>query len=317
MKRVLVTGANGFVGRHLCRVLLQDGHHVTAAVRRLGTAPVGTQEVCVGDLGGNTDWSDALHGQDVVVHLAARVHVMDETELDPSAAFNNANTLGTRRLAEQAIAASVGKFVYVSSIKANGEGTASKPFSADDRPNPVDAYGVSKFRAEQELRGLETISSLDVIVLRPPLIYGDGVGGNLLRLMKATSRGIPLPFKSVRNSRAMISVENFVRIISLCVSTSRSIRLPLLVADGESLSTGDLVRELCIGMGRNPRLVHFPLWILKAIGSMSGRRAEVDRLVGSLDIASNILILDSEYEEHYSAREALRLMAAGFVGKRG
>ncbi|TFD37923.1 NAD-dependent epimerase/dehydratase family protein [Cryobacterium sp. TMT1-19] len=310
--KVLVTGANGFVGKHLCEHLVGEGHEVTAAVRRLDIAPPGTRAVIVGDLGPETDWSEAVRGQNVVVHLAARVHVMDEKDSDPMRAFTLANTEGTRKLAQDSVAASVSRIVYVSSIKANGESTTTGSLVASDTPTPIDPYGMSKLNAETALRKIELDSSLDVIVIRPPLIYGDGVGGNLLRLMWAIERGIPLPLGSVLNSRSMIFVENLVVILGLCVLTQRNIGDPLLVADDESLSTADVVRELSAGMGRHPRLFPVPVAWLALTGSLLGKRADVSRLTGSLQVSSNIHVLDASYKEQCSSRAALRLTARAF-----
>lgn len=314
MSNVLVTGANGFVGQHLCKHLLAQGHAVTAAVRRQGTAPPGTHEVVVGDLGPETDWLEATRGQDVVVHLAARVHVMAEKDSDPLRAFVETNTVGTRRLAQQSAEGGVRRFIYVSSIKAQGE-ASPVPYSATDTPQPVDPYGISKFRAEQELRALEQRSGLNVMVLRPPLIYGEGVGGNLLRLMKAIAKGVPLPLGSVCNRRAMIAVENFVHIIALCVVTTRHLPVALLVTDGEALSTAEVVHELAIGLGRRPRLVRFSPRLLMLFGTLLRKRAELDRLVGDMQIVSNITDLDPQYEERVAAREALRLTASVFASR--
>lgn len=285
---------------------------MTASVRRAGSAPPGTREVIVGDLNADTDWEEALTGQEYVVHLAARVHVMSDTSSDPLEAFREANTSGTLRLAEQAIGAGVARIIYVSSIKAQGE-ARSLPYSVGDPASPTDAYGISKLLAEEGLRTLEHKFALGIVILRPPLVYGEGVGGNLLRLMRIIERGVPLPFASVRNERAMISVENFANIIGLCISPDVESAESVLVADSETLSTADIVRELAMGLGRKPRLFPFPPRLLVLAGTLCGMSAELERLIGNLRVDSNISQLSPDYEEQVAARIALRDTARAFA----
>lgn len=312
MSRIFVSGANGFVGRHVCRDLVEAGHVVTAGVRRPGAAPDGTREFIVGDLGSLTDWTDGLANQDYVIHLAARVHVMSESSSDPLAAFTEANTAGTIRLAQQAILAGVQRFVFVSSIKAQGE-SRSLAYSAADDTHPTDDYGVSKRLAENGLRDLEAGFPLGVVVLRPPLIYGDGVGGNLLRLMNIIDRGVPLPLSSVKNERAMISVHNFVRILEHAIDPHCGAGQAILVSDSETLSTAQVVRELAAGLGRSPRLLPFPPRMMVLAGRLFGRMDEIDRLIGDLKIVSNVSQLAPRYAEKINARDALRDTARAFA----
>jgi UDP-glucose 4-epimerase len=202
---VLLTGANGFVGRRLCSELARVGHHVRAAVREPGRArDLPGEVVAVGSLESDVDWSGALTDVDVVVHLAARVHVMRESAAEPLAEFRAVNVRATESLARAAAARGVKRLVYVSSIKVNGEGTALRPYGPDDTPAPSDPYGVSKWEAERALHAIARATGLEVTVVRPPLVYGPGVGGNFLRLLKLVRRGIPLPFGAIENRRSMI-----------------------------------------------------------------------------------------------------------------
>lgn len=207
--KFLVTGANGFVGNALVAALQQDGHSVRRALRNRREAE--SDAVAVGDINGLTDWADALHDIDVVIHLAARVHVMQETAGDPLAAFREVNVEGTENLARQATAAGVKRLVYVSSIKVNGEATLlGRTFREEDTPHPQDPYGISKWEAEQVLHRVAAETGLEVVIVRPPLVYGPGVKGNFAQMLKVLKRGIPLPLASIRNRRSFIYVGNLV-----------------------------------------------------------------------------------------------------------
>lgn len=308
--KVLVTGATGFVGGHVCRALIDAGHEVTAAVRRSGSAPEGTLEKHVSHLDGLTDWSAALAGQDAVVHLAARVHVMNETAENPWEEFRRANVEGTERLARDAAAAGVERFVFMSSIKASGESTADSAFDANDDGVPTDPYGVSKLQAEVLLRAIEEEAGLGVTIIRSPLVYGDGVGGNVRRLMKAIARGMPLPLAAVHNRRAMIYVENLAAVVQQSLLVP-AVPQPLFASDHETVSTPDLIRELAMGMGRNPHLVWVPVWLIRLAGTVAGRGADIDRLVGSLEVSNNLHLLQG-YAEVMSAREAIRVTGSRY-----
>ncbi|MET3769741.1 nucleoside-diphosphate-sugar epimerase [Marisediminicola sp. UYEF4] len=239
---------------------------------------------------------------------------MAESSSDPHAAFAKANAAGTVRLAEQAILAGVDRLVYVSSIKAQGEGGPSS-YAVTDASSPTDAYGLSKLRAEEGLRRLEREFEFGIVILRPPLVYGGGVGGNLLRLMKIIERGIPLPLASVHNQRAMISVDNFTNIIALCIGPDFGTADAVLVADSESLSTADIIRELAAGLGRRPRLFPFPPRLLELAGSLSGRRPEVERLIGDLKVITNISQFIPNYTEVVATRVALRATGRVFASR--
>src|SRR5450759_1331378 len=213
--RFLITGANGFVGKPLCAELLQQGKTVRAAVRSANSPVENVEVAAVGSIDGNTDWSDALRGVDVVIHLAARVHVMKDTAVDPLAEFLKVNLYGTSNLAQQAARAGVKRLVYVSSVKVNGESTLSHNpsprvgaeqniFTESDIPSPQDPYAVSKWRAEQELQRIAQETGLEVVIVRPPLVYGPGVKGNFISLLAAIDRGIPLPLAGANNARSLV-----------------------------------------------------------------------------------------------------------------
>lgn len=282
--KIFVTGANGFVGANLCQHLVASGHEVSAAVRRAGTAPEGTTEVIVADLGPDTNYDGQLEGHDAVIHLAARVHVMSETAQDPLLEFRRVNTFGTRTLAEAAAAQGVKRFVYLSSIKVNGEGTDGTPYRADDTPGPVDPYGVSKLEAEVLLRDPQVISSLDVVLVRAPLVYGPGVGGNYVKMLGLAKSGLPLPLASIRNRRTMVSVWNLVDLLEKAATDAAASGATVLAGDAESPSTPELLRAQARAMAAPIRLFAFPVGLMKAGARLLGRTALVDRLAGSLEV---------------------------------
>ena len=303
--KVLVTGASGFVGSILCGELLSRGHDVSAAVRRSGSAPSGTKEILVGDIDASTDWSHALKGQDAVVHLAARVHVMTETADDPLAEFRRINTSGTLTLAEAAQRAGVRTFIFLSSIKANGESTTTKPFTVGDRPHPQDPYGISKLEAEQGIERLAENGETNFAIVRTPLVYGPGVGGNFRRLIKIVDKRLPVPLAGVRNRRTMVSIWNLADLINYLL-TSESPRTQLVLAgDNECLSTPELVRAIGRGLDKPARLLWVPVFLLKLAGKAAGKKSEIDRLVGSLEIEVGSTAPDFTWSAPQSAIEGI------------
>ena len=283
-QRVLVTGANGFIGGVLCEHLEQHGIAIRRAVRS-GAPILPGNTVAVGDVGPTTDWSEALSGVDAVVHLAARVHVMRDTAADPLAEFRRVNAEGTRRLAQMAAEAGVRRMLLVSSVKVNGEG-APRPYTEADSPRPGDPYGVSKWEAEQALTEIGRRSGMQWCILRPPLVYGPGVGGNFLALLRAVARGAPLPLGAVHNRRSLLYVGNLIDAIRACLADPHAGNELFLVSDGEDLSSPDLARRLADAMGRQARIVSVPLCLLRAAGTLIGRRTAVDRLTRSLAVDS-------------------------------
>ncbi len=310
--RVLVTGANGFVGRALSRELLRRGRRVRAALRRDAGLPDGCEARVVGDLGPDTDWSAALEGVDAVAHLAARVHVMRERAADPLAAFRRTNVEGTLRLARSAAAAGVKKFVFLSSVKVLGEATPDGPFTDSSPANPRDPYGVSKREAEAGLSELAAGSGMDVAILRPPLVYGPGVKGNFLSLLRLIERGVPLPFAGLRNRRSLLYLGNLVDAIDLCLSHDGAAGRTFLIRDGEDLSSAELVRRLAAALGRRAPLFSLPEGILRLAAGCIGRRAAAQRLLGSLTVDDGRLRRDLGWSPPFAVEAALAETAAWF-----
>ena len=287
--RVLVTGATGFVGQVLCVRLAELGYTVRRAVRK--SPPISGHDrfetVAIGELGANTDWSQALAGVSVVCHLAARTHVLHETSHDPYAEFLRINVEGTRTLAQAAIRTGVRRMVFLSSIKVNGERTDVQPFTESASPQPEDAYGITKWEAEQALFAVARDTGFEAVILRPPLVYGAGVKGNFLRLMHWVERGVPLPLASITNRRSLIYVDNLVDAIVAAGISPAAAGNTYLVADNEDVSTPALIQSIAAAMQVRPRLFSFPRALLMAAAAAAGKREEVRRLTGSLQIDSS------------------------------
>ena len=285
---VLVTGANGFVGGEVCRAVLAAGHRVRAAVRTVESAWAESMSngtvVAVGDIGAGTDWTGALESIDVVIHLAARVHVMREAPGDAQARFREVNVLGSRCLAEASARAGVRRLVFVSSIKVNGEATTLAPFREQDPPRPSDAYALSKWEAEEALRAVARRSGLEVTIVRPPLVYGPGVRGNLAVLLRAIRRGVPLPFAGIDNRRSLLGRANLADLLLRCAESAAAAGETFLACDGEDVSTPDLIRRLAAGMRTRPRLFPLPAWAVAGVATVAGRKETVARLWGSLQV---------------------------------
>lgn len=293
---ILVTGANGFVGTALLAQLARRGMDARGAVRRRAQpahapdfgadrGPDFVPELAeVGALGATTDWRAALHGCRAVVHLAARVHVMDEQVGDPLQAYREVNVDATVRLATQAVEAGVQRFVFVSSIKVNGEATSGAPFRPDDAPGASDPYGQSKLEAEQALLALARRTGLEVVIIRPPLVYGPGVKANFLNLIKLVQLGLPLPLGRISNARSMVALDNLVDLLILCCQHAAAPGEVFLVSDGADLSTTELVRMIARALGKPARLMPVPAGLLGAAAALLGKRSVAERLVGSLQV---------------------------------
>lgn len=318
MGTALVTAANGFIGRHLCRHLLDAGWVVKGAVRRpdaVRELPLGVTGVAIGDVGPETEWDQALEDVDVVVHLAARVHVMSEKNRNRDQAlwiYRLVNVEGTRRLVESCLRAGVRRFVYMSSVKAVGEGDLSsqRPYVESDPCRPVDPYGISKMEAEKIVLAAGEARGLEAVILRAPLVYGPGVKGNFLRLLRALDRGMPIPVATVRNARSMIYVGNLVDIIRVSMEHPRAAGGIFFVADGEPLSTRELVRRLSRHLGRRAYIIPVPVGVLRFLGWCLGKRAEVDRLVGCLVVDTravrNALGWEPPFDVEHGLAETVR-----------
>ena len=298
--RVLVTGATGFVGAALLSRLSSDSIPCVAAVRRQGAMRFeGVTQVATGDISPQTDWRQALRGVDAVVHLAARVHVMRDAAADPLAEFRRVNVQGTLNLARQAAAAGARRFVFLSSVKVNGEETLAphpgplprgarekerEKFSADDEPAPQDPYGISKMEAEAGLRDLAAQTGMEVVIIRPPLVYGPGVKANFASMMRWLQRGVPLPLGAIHNQRSLVALDNLVDLITVCLCHPAAANQTFMASDGADLSTAELIRRTARAMNVPARLVPVPVWLLEAGAALLGKRDMAQRLCGNLQV---------------------------------
>ncbi len=312
--RVLVTGGTGFIGTAVRDALSERGVAQRLALRAKPAETKLGDAVVVGEIHRSTDWRAALSGVSAVVHLAARVHVMHETTADPASEFRRVNTQGTEHLARAAASAGVRRLVFVSSVKVNGESTDGRPFSPSDAPHPGDPYGVSKWEAEQALARVARDTGLEIVVVRPPLVYGPHVRGNFLRLMKLVRSGIPLPFGSARNLRSLVFVRNLADALVTCVHHAGAAGRTFLVSDGEDLSTAELCVRLSRALGRTPRLVRVPTALIAPVASFARRSAEFDRLFGSLRVDSGALRSALGWRPPFTVDEGLAQTAAWFRG---
>jgi nucleoside-diphosphate-sugar epimerase len=312
---VLVTGSSGFVGRSLCHQLAAKGQSVRGAQRQRGNAPANRNTVTVASLSGHTDWTLAVADCRAVIHTAARVHVMSETAEDPMTEFRRTNVEGTLQLARQAAAAGVRSFVHLSSVKVNGEGTAaSHPFTAADAPAPQDPYGISKMEAEQGLRQIAAETGMEVVIVRPPLVYGPGVKANFASLMRAVQRGIPLPLASVTdNRRSFVALDNLVDLLITCVDHPAAANQTFLVSDGEDLSTTDLLRRLGQAMNKPARLIPVPPSLLQFGANLLGKGDMAQRLLGNLQVDISHTRQTLNWTPPISVDEGLRRAVAGIA----
>jgi nucleoside-diphosphate-sugar epimerase len=285
-RRIIVTGPSGFVGRHLCQDLARRGYTVIAIARRpdpdLAAMDVTVRPVA--DLAGATAQELGLRDADTVVHLAGRAHVMGDRARDSSDLYFRNNVETTRVLSEQSTQSGVARFIFLSSVKVFGDGPFVAPLKPSTRPKPADAYGRSKLEAEDWLLGLDRHSAPDVVIVRPPLIYGPGVRANFLQLIRLVERGIPLPFARVNNLRSFVNVGNLCDLMVRLIEERDTARGIYHVADAEDCSTAELIREIAVLMGKPARLFACPEWLLRAGMALIGRSLVYQRLVGSLQL---------------------------------
>lgn len=310
MSNILVTGAAGFVGNRLLAMLKDNGHCCRAAVRRpSSTADVDVESIVVGEIDAHTEWQKALQGIEVVVHLAARVHIMHDEADDPLAEFRKINLEGTRKLAEDAVRAGVKRLVYISSIKVNGEATHGAPFTTNDTPVPTDPYAITKWEAEQMLRDISSKTGLEIVIIRPPLVYGPGVKANFLNLIKLVRRRIPLPLGGIDNKRTLVALDNLADLIMRCCEHPAAAGHVFLAGDDESLSTPELVNRIARSMGRRSPVFYFPPMLLAWAARLLGKQAVWQRLAGSLEVDNSLAKQVMDWQPVISLDEELKHIA--------
>ncbi|WP_230970986.1 UDP-glucose 4-epimerase family protein [Nitrogeniibacter aestuarii] len=310
MVRVLVTGASGFVGGHLVRHLATLPHVAVRAVsrRRCDDVPAGVESLAIGDFDTATRWEGALADATVVVHCAARVHVMSPDN-ESSQAFEDTNVGATMALAKQACLSGCRRFIFISSVKVLGESTTGRPaFTELDTPAPVDPYGVSKLNAEQRLFELSAQSGMEVVVIRPPLVYGPGVKANFQRLVNLVRKSVPLPFGKVENRRSLVGIENLVDLIATCIDHPKAAGQVFLVSDGQDVSTSQLVQSIGRAMGVSTRLVPVPVRLLTWVARRLGRSDMIDRLCGDLRVDIRKARTELGWKPRVSLDEGLKRM---------
>ena len=283
--RILSTGSTGFVGKALMSGLHTKRHEISAPMRRQSESSASSNSFVVGDINAATNWSTALQGADAVVHLAARVHVMRDTAIDPLAEFRRVNTEGTLNLARQAAAAGVRRFIFLSTIGVNGNSTShGKIFTETSTSLPHDPYSVSKHEAEVGLRAISKSTGMEIVIIRPTLVHGSKAPGNFEKLTRLVAKGLPLPLASIDNRRSLVGIDNLVDFIITCLEHPAAANETFLVSDGEDLSTPDLIRRMARAMDRSARLLPVPKSVLMAAAAMLGKRDMAQRLCGSLQV---------------------------------
>lgn len=312
-QRVLVTGANGFVGRALCAEAAALGMTVRGITRSPCDLPVGVENVVIQCINDTANWCDVITGCDVVIHLAARVHVMNDKSINPLAAFRAVNVDATLNLARQAMHCGIKRFVFVSSVKVNGEETTGKPFAALDAPAPLDPYGQSKLEAEIALMDLAHTTGLEVVIIRPPLVYGPGVRANFLKLMQLVKRGVPLPLGAIHNRRSMVALDNLVDLLITCIQHPAAAGQTFMVSDDNDVSISELLRLLAGAMGKHSLLLPVPAGIIAGTAALLGKSAVANRLLGSLQVDISHTKLTLGWQPVVTMQESLNKTVAHFL----
>ncbi len=312
---VAVVGANGFIGSALTHKLCEKGYDVKGIVRskeRTLNPNNHLEIIAVGEINGDTNWNDALKGIDVVIHLAARVHKLNDASVNPLAEYRRVNTEGTQRLAEVSAEAGVKRLIFISTIKVNGERTTGDAFAENHLAHPQDPYAISKWEAEQVLHRVAKYTGLEVVIIRPPLVYGPGVKANFLSLFKIVDRGIPLPLASIKNRRSFIYLGNLVDAIVTCATHAEAAGQTYLVSDGEDVSTPELIRRVADALGKTAQLFPFPPALMKLAGKLTGKSDAVERLVSSLTIDSSKIRHELNWTPPYTMDQGLKETAEWF-----
>jgi nucleoside-diphosphate-sugar epimerase len=312
--KILVTGANGFVGSQLSETLAKSGHEVRNTARSLASNSSTTRELITCDLESVDNLDHLTTGCDAIVHLAGRAHVMSDNPATSESLYVSANVDVTRKLAQSAARTGVKRMILMSSVKVNGESTTiNTPFTAQDIPNPQDPYGRSKTQAEQALWELTSTSGLEGVVIRPPLVYGPGVRANFASLIGIVGRGIPLPLGSIQNKRSFVSLDNLVDLISTTVQSPNAAGNTFLVSDGHDLSTPELVRSLASALDQSPKLFPFPSALLKLAATASGKRGAYDRLCGSLTVDIALTKQKLSWTPPFTVQDSMQRTVDAFI----
>lgn len=316
MNATLITGGSGFVGKRLVLGLSEHSQHVVL-LSRSPSESAKYKTFRINGFSDQEDFSQALVNVENVVHCAARVHVLDEPSADALDEFRVVNVAGTMKLAYQAAEAGVKRFIYISSVKVNGESTShSLPFREADSANPSDPYGISKCEAEEALLELAKHSNMEVVIIRPPLVYGPGVKANFFSLMKLAATGLPLPFASINNKRSMVYVDNLIDFIIRCIDHPNAANEVFLISDNDDISLSNLLSMMRAGLGVPKRLLPIPSFLFKLAGKLTGKQAVVDRLVGDLqvDVSKAVSLLD--WTPPYTVKEGIAATVADFIKRK-
>ena len=311
IRSVVITGASGFIGQALCDALEAQGHRVRRVTRKspdLAQSPAFT----IGNIGPDTNWRAAVAGCDAVVHLAAHVHVLRGQVGDAADAFHRVNVEGSENLARLAARAGVRRFVFLSSVKVNGEASAERALVETDPVMPMDEYGLSKAEAEKRLRIISTETGMEVVVVRPPLVYGPGVKANFLSLLRAVDLGVPLPLSSISNLRSLVYVGNLVHALGACLVHPAAVNRTFFVSDDHDVSTPQLIREIAAALGKKPRLFLFPPALLRGAGVLTGRTEQIARLTGSLQVDISSIKAALGWQPPFSLQQGLAQTVAWY-----
>ena len=313
MRRILVTGASGFIGQHLVQYLINHNFEVTVVIRKENNFfPSNVTQFIIKDIGFDSNWAVALKNIECVIHLAGRAHVLNDKNSDPLTEFRRVNTAGTINLAHQAIKQGIKRFIFISSIGVNGN-INNKPFTVNDIPNPIEPYAVSKYEAELELQKLTNDSKMKTVIIRPPLVYGSNAPGNFARLIKIINKGIPLPLGSINNKRSLVALDNLIDLITTCINHPSAKNETFLVSDDEDLSTTDLLHRMAVALGKPSRLLPIPSSLLNIGATLLGKKEVAQRLCGSLQVDIKHTKKTLDWKPPVSIDEALKKTADAFI----
>ena len=306
--KVTVTGSNGFVGQALCKYLCEINYDVIGTVRDDSKSNSDYKCVPIGEIDSHTDWRPALRGRNTVVHLAGRAHVLRDRLNSPINEFRRINTLGTINLAQQAIELGISRFIFISSIGVNGFVSKGTPFSVDSHEEPHSPYAVSKFEAELSLKKLVSNTTMELVIIRPPAIYGEGAPGNFGLIIKAVNKGIPLPFGFINNRRSLIFLHNLTSFIEICIKSDQAANQLFIVNDNEDLSTPDIINLMGSFTDKNPKIINIPKWFLRLTFSILGQKKTGDSLLSDLQLDSSYARKALNWEPPYNPRNLITSM---------